>query len=147
MANVFDDSSKYTVFARQGLPFCGNEDQGNFDQLMKLSSKIDPRITSWVEKKRNKYLHSDSQNEILKLTSFTMLRDITKNINDNVFFSIMADEATDSSKNEQLVVFIRWVDNNFEAHEDFIGIHAVENIKSDTLATALKDILIRLNIS
>ena len=76
-----------------------------------------------------------------------MLRDIAININGNVFFSIMADEATDSSKNEQLVVFIRWVDNNFEAHEDFIGIHAAENIKSDTLATALKDILIRLNIS
>ena len=76
-----------------------------------------------------------------------MLRDIAKNINDNVFFSIMTDEATDSSKNEQLVVLIRWVDNNFEAHEDFIGIHAAENIKSDTLATALKDILIRLNIS
>ena len=29
---------------------------------------------------------------------------------------------------------------------DFIGIHAVENIKSDTLVTVLKDILIRLNI-
>ena len=26
------------------------EDQGNFDQLMKLNSKIDPRITSWIEK-------------------------------------------------------------------------------------------------
>ena len=84
-----------------------------------------------LKKKRNKYLHSDSQNEILKLTSFTMFRDITKNINDNVFFSIMADEATDSSNNEQLVLCIRWVDDNFEAHEDFIGIHAVENIKSD----------------
>ena len=72
--------------ARQGLAFRGNEDQGNFDQLMKLSSKIDPRITSWVEKKRNKYLHSDSQNEILKLMAFTVLRDIIKNINDNVFF-------------------------------------------------------------
>ena len=53
---------------------------------------------------------------------FTMLRDITKNISDNVFFSIMAEEATDSSNNEQLVVCIRWVDNRFEAHEDFIGI-------------------------
>ena len=104
--------------ARQGLAFRGKEDQGNFDQLVKLSSKIDPRITSWIGKKRNKYLHSDSRNEILKLMVFTMLRDITKNINDNVFFSIMADEATDSSNNEQLVVCIRWVDNNFEAHED-----------------------------
>ena len=58
----------------------------------------------------------------------------------------MADEATDSSNNEQLVVSIRWVVNNFEAHGDFIGIHAIKNIKSDTLVTVLKDILIRLNI-
>ena len=75
-----------------------------------------------------------------------MLRDITKYINDNVFFSIMVDEANDSSNNEQRIVCIRWVDNYFEAHEDFIGIHAVENIKSDILVTVLKDILIKLNI-
>ena len=36
--------------------------------------------------------------------------------------------------------------NNFETHEEFIRTHAVENIKSDTLVTVLKDILIRLNI-
>ena len=53
-----------------------------------------------------------------------MLRDIAKNINDN-------------STMKNLL---------FEAHEHFIGIHAVENIKSDTLVTVLKDILIRLNI-
>ena len=77
---------------------------------------------------------------------FTVLKDITKNISDNVFFSIMANKAIDNSNNEQLVVCIRYVDNKFEAHEDFIGIHTVENIKSDTLVTVLKDILIRLNI-
>ena len=74
--------------------------------------------------------------------TFTMLGDIAKNINDNVFFSIMAGETTESSNNEQLVVCIRWLDNNFDAHGDFIGIHAVENIKSDTFGTVLKDILI-----
>ena len=95
-------------------------------------------------KKRKKYLHSNSQNENLKLMTFTMLGDIAKNINDDVFFSIMAGEATESSNNEQLVVCIRWLDNNFDAHEDFIGIHAVKNIKSDTFGTVLKDILIWL---
>ena len=40
--------------ARQGLAFHENEDQGNFDQMMKVISKIDPRITSWIEKKKNK---------------------------------------------------------------------------------------------
>ena len=69
---------------------------------------------------------------------FTMLRDIAKNINDNVFFSIMDDKAK--------YVQLRWVENNFEAHEDLIGIHTVENRKSDTLVTVLKYILIRLNI-
>ena len=76
----------------------------------------------------------------------TILRNITKNINGNVFFSIMANEATDSSNNEQLVDCIRQVDNNFETDEDFIGIHAVENIKSDTLVIVLKHILIKLSI-
>ena len=75
-----------------------------------------------------------------------MLRDITKNISDNVFFSVMTDEATDSSNNEQLVVCIRWVENDFEAHDDFIGLNAVENIKPGTLVPILRDILIRLNI-
>ena len=37
--------------ARKRLAFHGNEDQGNLDELMKLSSKIDPRIASWIEKK------------------------------------------------------------------------------------------------
>ena len=50
-----------------------------------------------------------------------------KNINDNVLFSIMADKATDSGNNEHLVVCMRWVGNNFDTHEDIIGIHAVEN--------------------
>ena len=93
---------------RQGLAIRKNEDQGNFDQLMKFSSKIIPRITSWIEKKnRNNYLHNDSQNEILKLMALTMLRDIAKNINDNVFFSIMAVETNGRCNNEQLVVCIK----------------------------------------
>ena len=75
-----------------------------------------------------------------------MLQGIAKNIIDNVFFSIMVDETIDSSNNEQLVLCHRWVDHSFEAHENFMGIHAVENIRSDTLVAVLKDIRINLNI-
>ena len=75
-----------------------------------------------------------------------MLRGTAENIIDNVFFSIMVDETIDSSNNEQLVLCHRWVDHNFEAHENFMGIHAVENIRSDALAAVLKDIRIKLNI-
>ena len=34
------------------------------------------------------------------------------------WFSLLADEATDISNKEQLVIFIRWVDINFDIHED-----------------------------
>ena len=95
---------------------------------------------------RYRYLHSDSQNKVLKLMAFTMLSDITKNVTDNLLFSIIVDETNDNSNTEQLVVYIRQVDIYFEIHEGSIGIHAVDNIKPDILVNALKDTLIRLNI-
>ena len=45
---------------------------------MKLSAKVNPRIISWMEKKRQKYLHHDKQNEIIRLMAFIILRDIAK---------------------------------------------------------------------
>ena len=65
--------------SRQGLAFRGNNNEGNFEKLMKLSAKVDPRINSWMEKnKRQKYLHHDTQNEIIRLMAFIILRDIAK---------------------------------------------------------------------
>ena len=36
----------------QCLAFLGNDNEGNFEQLMKLRAKVDPRIITWMEKKR-----------------------------------------------------------------------------------------------
>ena len=57
--------------SRQGLAFQGNNNEYNFEQLMKLSAKVDPRITSWMEKEltyhlQQTYLHHDRQNEIIR---------------------------------------------------------------------------------
>ena len=79
-------------FSRQGLVFQGNNNEGNFDQLMKLSTKVDPKITSWMEKKQEKCFQHDMHNEIIRLTAFIILRDITKKINNITFYSIMANE-------------------------------------------------------
>ena len=66
------------LLSRQGLVFQRNNNEGNFEQLMKLSAKIDHRITSWIEKKREAYLHHDMQNSIIKLLTFMILRDTKK---------------------------------------------------------------------
>ena len=45
---------------------------------MKLSATVDPRTTSWMEKKQEKYFHHDIQNEFIRLMVFIILRDIAK---------------------------------------------------------------------
>ena len=77
--------------------------------------------------------------------NFIILRDIAKNINGSIFYLIMADEVTDCSNKEQFI-FFRRVEKSFDSYEDFIGIYNVDKIKADTLVTAIKDFLIRLNI-
>ena len=50
------------LLSRQGLAFRGNNNEGNFEQLMKLIAKDGPRITSWMEKK------------VRKVVTFIMIR-------------------------------------------------------------------------
>ena len=80
---------------------------------MKLIAKVDSRITSWMEKKRQKYLRLDTQNKIIRLLAFIILREQQKDINDSIFYLIMADEVTDFSNKEQFIVRFRWVDKSF----------------------------------
>ena len=88
-------------------------------------------------------LYHDTQNEFIRLIAFIILRDTAKNINKSIFYSIIAGEVTDC---KQFIICLRWVDKGFDTHEDFIGIYNVDNIKAETLATVIQDVLIRLNI-
>ena len=45
----------------------------------------------------------------------------------------MADEVADVSIKKQVVVCLGYVDNDFAAHQEFIGIHKVASIQSDVL--------------
>ena len=107
---------------------------------------MDPRISTRVNKNRNKFLHNEHQNQIIKIMPLKILQDIAKDINNSIFYTIMADEVTDASNQEQFVICLRWVDQFLEVHEDFIGLYKVGNIKADTLPTAIEDVLLRLAI-
>ena len=58
----------------------------------------------------------------------------------------MADEVTDASNREQVVVCFRWVDSDFEPHEDFVGLHKVDKINADTLVAVIQDVVLRMNL-
>ena len=65
-------------------------------------------------------------------------REIIKEIQGADFFSIMADETADISNMEQLVNCIRWVNNDLEVNEEFIGLHPLEATDAGTIFKVLK---------
>ena len=67
------------------------------------------------------------------------MRDVLNEIRSANWFSLIVDEATDISNKEQLNICIRWVDNNFEIHEDPIELIPVPKTDSATLTGAIKD--------
>lgn len=58
----------------------------------------------------------------------------------------MADEASDVSNVEQLIICVRWVDEKRTASEDFIGLQPLNNTTADTIVNVIKDVLLRMNL-
>ena len=46
-----------------------------------------------------------------------------------------------------MVVAFRWVDNDLNVHEDFIGLYARSDITATTIVSAIQDTLARLNLA
>ena len=140
--------SNLRFLARQSCAIRGDGDEGdsNFIQLFKLRGEDDPKVFEWMMKRSNKYTSHEMQNEMLKVMALKVLRDVASRIRTSSCYSIMADETTDVSNQEQLTIVLRWVDSDFSVHEEFVGLHAVPSISSDTLVSVIKDILIRFNL-
>ena len=75
----------------------------------------------------------------------TVLRQLLVEIRSSLWFSILADEATDIS-HEQMSLSIRWVDRKFIIHEDVLGLIQLPDTKAATIFCAIKDILIRCSL-
>ena len=105
-ANLLHILNAVKFLARQGLPLRGSaftkEADSNFSQLLFLLCKYDEHLPSWLERKTNKYASADIQNELLKVMALRILREIVANIQ-NQSYSIMVDETTDVSTQEQCV--------------------------------------------
>ena len=56
----------------------------------------------------------------------------------------MPDGSADISNKEQLVICFRWVDDDFEIHEDFVGLHPLPNTKNDSTVKVILDVIHRM---
>ena len=77
-----------------------SEENSNFHQLLKLRAQENPEIIEWLRKRDDKYTPSEIQNEILEAMALGMMRQISANIQNATFFTIMADETADVSNKE-----------------------------------------------
>ena len=102
-------------------------------------------VGAWLERIANKYTSQEVQNECLQLMALHILHSVSRHIAECPCYSVMADECTDSNK-EQFTVCIRWVDEELKEHEDFIVLYQVDTIDADCLLSAIRDVLLQMNM-
>ena len=130
----------FRFLATQGLPLRGDRDESdsNLSQLLHLRCVDHQGFDSWLGKKTNKYTSPHIQNECLQLMVQHIFCEVSHNIAGSHCFSIMADECTDCSNKEQFTINLRWVGQNLNAHEEFIGLYQVSTIDADSLVSAIR---------
>ena len=136
--------------ARQGIALRGSaltkEIDSNLSQLLRLFCELSTDLSDWLQKKTNKYTSADIQNELLKVMSLRILRDVSAKL-EGTPYTIMVDETTDASTQEQVVIVLRWVDEDLEPHEDFIGLHITASTDAKSIVAIIRDVLVRMNLS
>ena len=139
--------SSIRYLARQGLALRGDGDEqdGNFLQLLKLKGD-DPVMIDWLKRKANKYTSHQNPNDILRIMAVNVLREVAVCLQQSPFITLMMDETTGISNKEQSVIILRWVSEDFEVNEEFLGVYNVPTIDAATLTMAAKDALCRMNI-
>lgn len=140
-------SIKYLARQRISLRGDGDEEDGNFMQLLRLRADDDPDLVAWLQRKQNRYTSHEIQNEILKIMAMSVLRNIASCLQSSPFLTLMMDETTDVSNTEQVVIVFRWVSDLLEVHEEFLGLYQGASIKAEVLASTAMDCLKRFNIS
>ena len=147
--NLLKILSNVRFLAKQSLPLRGHGsgEDSNFTQLYILREEDNEGLKTWrTEKKINKYVHSTIQNEMMQIMALKILREIATNLQDSDFFTMMCDEATDVKNVYQLLVCLRWVDENLNAHDEFIGLKDMPSTDADSIVRELKDVLLRMRL-
>lgn len=109
------------TLSRQGLAFrgAGEDDNGNFKQVVNLISRHSPILKKWLDDTSSRshhvtYLSSSSQNEFIKLLGDKVHEEIVNEIQIAGMYSVIADTTPDKKHHDRLTINVRYVtiDNN-----------------------------------
>ncbi|XP_057299418.1 52 kDa repressor of the inhibitor of the protein kinase-like [Hydractinia symbiolongicarpus] len=90
--------------------------------------------------KNARYISKTVQNDLIGCCGQEITNEIISEVKLNKFYSIIADEACDSSTKEQMALILRYVDSTCEIKEDFIRfLHCSEGLSgADLFSTIMK---------
>ena len=129
--------------ARQGLPLRGHGDDSDGNLLQLLKYQGGDEIEDWLQRKPTSTL----QNSFLKIMALDVLRTVIEKLQKSPYLTIMIDETTDVTNQEQVTIVLRRIDDTFETCEEFIGLYTVSSIEAACLTEVIKDTMIRSNLS
>ena len=139
--------------AMQGLAFRGHDEsenstnRGNFKELLEYSfGAINDERSDWFKNlsERNTYSSATTQNIMINIVANQIREAILVELNDGDprrIFSICADEVTDSSKKEQMSIYIRYCTKDGILVERNIAVVQVPSTKADALLNAILVVL------
>lgn len=138
--------SSIRYLARQGIAIRGHSaDEGNLQALIHLQSDDSNEFRHWISR-RVSFVSHDIQNEYLQLMAHHVLRSLLDRIRQAQYFSLVADEVTDQARQHQLGISVRWVDDDFFIHEDFIELCEMPEGDAETITAIIKDCLCRMSL-
>jgi len=121
-----------------------SNNKGNFLELLELRGSDNDLIKK--KKKEIQFTDHKIQNEIIELLRKQVLSQILKQIKQAKYFSVMIDETTDISRQEQVSLVIRYTDDQFNVYERFIGFERTVEMTGEALFNLLLDWLKKLNL-
>ena len=128
--------------ARQGIALRGHDEsstssnKGNYVEILELLASVMPELGRKFRSLPNnaKYTSKVVQNDLLKAAADVVLKQIIDEIKDAEGFAVIADEARDVSKKEQLSLCLRYVNKNLEVNERFVGFSDLCDLDAKALA-------------
>ena len=115
-------------------------------QISSSSSFSDLKIMQCFKsglKNLNKHMSPNAKNEILEIMALKVLRGTASDIAESGYYTSMADETSDASNIEQLVICI-WVDKEMIVCEEYIGLMPVAQTNADTIVICMNDVLLQM---
>lgn len=137
------------ALGKRNIPFRGHawdkvtkREDGNFDFFVHWKSEFDSILREHLDHAPGnaKYMSPAIQNELITLVGLEIRDSILENIKAAKWYSIMADESTDSATIEQMSFCTRFLDHSSDqpiVREEFISLVQLDSTDAESISAAI----------